>query len=85
MLSAKDKKCNITRKSATIHTSAIVRSSKWEIPQRLVDIPTAKDPNFFNMVEYFFHKSCVLGEETLMAEVSSLRDLSEKTKRKKVH
>ena len=86
VVTVRDNKCNnITGTAASIHTSVMVRSSKWEIPQRLMDIPTAKDPNFFNMVEYFFHRACVLGEESLMTEVSSLRDLSEKTKRKKVH
>ena len=69
---------------AAIHTSSPVGSNKWEIPQRLTDIPTAKDPNFFNMVEYFFHKSCVLGEESLMGELSNLRDLSDDAKRQKV-
>ena len=70
--------------SAAVHTSAPVGGSKWEIPQRLLDIPTAKDPNFFNMVEYFFHKSCVMGEESLMAELSNLRDLADDAKRQKV-
>ena len=70
--------------AAAIHTSAPVGGSKWEIPQRLAEIPTAKDPNFFNMVEYFFHKSCVLGEESLMGELSNLRDLSDDAKRQKV-
>ena len=51
---------------AAIHTSTPVGGSKWEIPQRLTDIPTAKDPNFFNMVEYFFHKSCILAEDKLI-------------------
>ena len=69
---------------AALHTSSPVGGSKWEIPERLSDIPTAKDPNFFNMVEYFFHKSCVLGEESLMAELSNLRDLSDDSKRQKV-
>ena len=70
--------------AAAIHTSAPVGGNKWEIPQRLLEIPTAKDPNFFNMVEYFFHKSCVLGEESLMGELSNLRDLSDDAKRQKV-
>ena len=43
---------------------------KWKIPERLVDIPTADDPQFFNMVEYYFHKACVLAEERLIGQVS---------------
>ena len=84
LLSATDGNKCVAGPAAAIHTTATGRSSKWEIPQRLAEIPTAKDPNFFNMVEYFFHKSCVLGEESLMAELSNLRDISEDAKRQKV-
>ena len=45
---------------------------KWKIPERLVDIPTADDPQFFNMVEYYFHKACVLAEERLIGQVSPI-------------
>ena len=37
-----------------------------EIPERLRHIPEAEDPGFFEMVEYFFHKSCVLIEDRLV-------------------
>merc|ERR1712241_771697 len=57
---------------------------KWKIPERLVDIPTADDPQFFNMVEYSFHKACVLAEERLIGQLSKMR-ISEEDKRNKVH
>jgi len=57
---------------------------KWKIPERLVDIPTADDPQFFNMVEYYFHKACVLAEERLIGQLSKMR-ISEEDKRHKVH
>lgn len=33
-----------------------------QIPDRLKGIPDAKDPLFFEMVEYFFHKGCQVVE-----------------------
>ena len=31
-------------------------SKRWQMPTRLEGIPTEQSPNFFNMVEYYFHK-----------------------------
>ncbi len=71
---------------AFLHSSAANHSEKkWVIPERLNDIPTAKDPNFFNMVEYFFHRACVLAEDSLVQELGNMRDLSEEGKRQKVN
>ena len=33
-----------------------------QIPERLQHIPTADDPLFFDMVEYFFHRACMVAE-----------------------
>ena len=51
---------------ASLHTSAPSQkqgmekidwsSKRWEMPARLEGIPTEQSPNFFNMVEYYFHK-----------------------------
>jgi len=68
--------------SRPFHVSAAVQ--KWEIPERLQNIPEADDPNFFNMVEYFFHKACILAESTLVAELNKFRMTGEE-KQKKVH
>lgn len=70
--------------TASIHTSGQSNSEKWKIPERLVGIPNADDPPFFNMVEYYFHKACVLAEERLVGQLSKMR-INEEDKRKKVH
>lgn len=45
--------------------SAVTTQKRWQgdyerhqIPQRLLYIPDAEDPSFFEMVEYFFHRGC---------------------------
>jgi len=51
--------------SSNLHTSAPM-SGSWAIPERLNHIPEADDPGFFEMVEYYFHKSCVMVEDRLI-------------------
>ena len=52
---------------ANFHTSKQLNDvTTWQIPERLHNIPDADNPNFFNMVEYYFHQACVLAEERLM-------------------
>merc|ERR1712010_376067 len=48
--------------TASLHTSTPnhVYDATWAIPERLQSVPTADDPSFFNMVEYYFHKACIL-------------------------
>ena len=60
-------------------------SKRLEIPDNLKGIPNEDNPKFFSMVEYYFHKSCVLLEDSLMDSLSSMRGMSEIDKRKKVH
>jgi len=59
------------------HSSSPV-SGTLTIPERLRGIPEAEDPGFFEMVEYFFHKSCVLIEDRLidvnMKNIRATRD-----------
>jgi glutamate dehydrogenase (NAD(P)+) len=81
--------------AAGVHTSSQVAAAnkseidwstrRWEMPGRLAEIPTATDPNFFNMVEFYFHKACILSEDNLMKSMHRMRDLNEEGKRKKVH
>jgi len=68
---------------APIHTSQS-KPSSWQIPERLAGIPTAEDPNFFNMVEYYYHRGCVLAEERLIKNMARMR-ISDEEKRKRVH
>ena len=53
---------------AGLHTSQQLNSDsmRWKIPERLADIPDAENPLYFNMVEYYFHRACVVAEERLM-------------------
>ncbi len=44
-----------------------VSNGTWTIPERLQQIPESEDPNFFNMVEYYFHKACILAEDNLVS------------------
>merc|ERR1712156_990251 len=67
-----------------LHTGNQLNSGTWQIPDRLSHIPEADNPNFFNMVEYYFHQACVLAEERLMKDLAKMR-ISEEEKRKKVH
>merc|ERR1712184_15173 len=72
--------------TASLHTSTPnhVYDATWSIPERLAGVPTADDPSFFNMVEYYFHKACILGEPRFMDLLQRMR-ISEEEKRKKVH
>merc|ERR1719510_573126 len=71
--------------TASLHTSTSKCDIEtWKIPERLQHIPDAEDPSFFNMVEYYFHKACVLGEPRFMQLMKRMR-ISEEEKRKKVH
>jgi len=66
------------------HSSPVVQGT-LEIPERLRGIPEAEDPGFFEMVEYFFHKSCVLIEDRLVdVNMKSIRATREE-KMKKAH
>ena len=51
---------------ASLHTGDQLNTGTWKVPERLAHIPDADNPNFFNMVEYYFHQACVLAEERLM-------------------
>ncbi|CAH1118828.1 unnamed protein product [Phaedon cochleariae] len=43
------------------------------IPDRLKDMPTNPNPRFFDMVEYFFHKACVLVEDKLVEDLGRVK------------
>ena len=44
------------------------------IPERLLDVPNQIKPKFFSMVEYNFHKACVLIEDKLVKDLTSRKD-----------
>lgn len=53
-----------------------------EIPEKLTDVPTAENPRFFDMVEYFFHRACQIAEDKFVEEMKA--KMPEDEKRKKV-
>lgn len=53
-----------------------------EMPDKLKDVPTAENPRFFDMVEYFFHRACQIAEDKFVEEMKT--KMSEDDKRKKV-
>lgn len=64
-----------------IQSSRSCSMQKHQIPDRLKDIPTAKDPKFFDMVEYFFHRGCQVVEEQLVSEMKEKTSLENKRKK----
>lgn len=57
--------------------------SDYVIPDHLKGIEDAEDPLFFDMVEYFYHKSCKILQEKLVEDWKAPR-MSTEEKRKKV-
>jgi len=57
----------------------------WAIPDRLKDIPTADNPGFFEMVEYYFHKACVVCEDKLIEEHMKNMRITREQKVQKCH
>merc|ERR1711936_526676 len=70
--------------AGSFHTSSKNQADTWEIPERLHHIPTAESPSFFNMVEYYFHKACVVAEPSLFDMLQRERTNIE-AKKRKVH
>ncbi|XP_058467710.1 glutamate dehydrogenase, mitochondrial isoform X1 [Malaya genurostris] len=58
-------------------------SSQHQIPDRLKDVATAANPRFFDMVEYFFHRACQIGEEKMVDSIKGRASLEEKQKKVK--
>ena len=59
------------------------QASDYIIPDHLKGIEDAEDPLFFDMVEYFYHKSCKILQEKLVEDWKAPR-MSTEEKRKKV-
>jgi len=54
-----------------------------EIPEKLKDVPTAENPRFFDMVEYFFHRACQIAEDKFVEEMKAKLSLEDKRKKVK--
>eukprot|EP00090_Calanus_glacialis_P012816 TRINITY_DN2143_c0_g1_i1.p1 TRINITY_DN2143_c0_g1~~TRINITY_DN2143_c0_g1_i1.p1 ORF type:complete len:557 (-),score=148.58 TRINITY_DN2143_c0_g1_i1:66-1736(-) len=73
-----------TTQQQGLHVSRPVEGT-LTIPERLQHVPTADDPGFFESVEYFFHKACVIAEDTLIDENMKSVRASREEKVKKAH
>jgi len=67
-----------------LHTSRPSQGT-LTIPERLQHVPGAEDPGFFESVEYFFHKACVIAEDSLIEETMKSVRASREEKEKKAH
>ncbi|XP_028135384.1 glutamate dehydrogenase, mitochondrial-like [Diabrotica virgifera virgifera] len=55
--------------SPLIKTSIQSRHYAHKIPDRLKDVATKPDPEFFDMIEYFFHRACMIVEPKLIEDI----------------
>lgn len=68
------------------NASMLVKSSQsrhyaQKIPEHLRDVPTALNPKFFHMVEYFFQRALHLSEDDLVTKIKGNATNDEKKKR----
>ncbi|KAJ1522014.1 hypothetical protein ONE63_002336 [Megalurothrips usitatus] len=55
--------------------------SAHTIPDKLKDVPTAENPRFFDMVEYFFHRACQIAEDKLVEDMKGKMSIEDKRKK----
>jgi len=84
MFYSKVSKLPLSRLSASLHTSSSVNGS-WKIPDRLSGTADAENPGFFEMVEYYFHKACVMAEDRLIDVNMKNMKISKEQKIEKCH
>lgn len=54
-----------------------------EIPEKLTEVPTAQNPKFFDMVEYFFHRACQIAADKLIEDIKTKMSIEDKKKKVK--
>lgn len=59
------------------------QKSVHDMPEKLKDVPTAENPKFFDMVEYFFHRACKIAEPKLVDDLKTRMSIEEKKKKVK--
>jgi len=84
MILSKVTKLALPRLSASLHTSSSVHGS-WKIPDRLSGTAEAENPGFFEMVEYYFHKACVIVEDKLIDDNMKKMKMTKEQKLEKCH
>lgn len=58
-----------------------IRNYAHKIPEHLRDVPSASNPKFFDMVEYFFHRGLHISEKDLVKNITGNAKFEEKKKR----
>lgn len=58
--------------------------SVHEMPNHLRDIENTDDPNFFEMVEYHYHRAVATSEETFVKHMEKYRNMSEESRLRRV-
>lgn len=76
-------KRELTRITPALPVALTRGYSDHQIPDRLKEIPTAANPRFFDMVEYFFHRACQIVEDKLVEEMKGKLSLEDKKKKVK--
>jgi len=84
LLEQAGKAVSVSPLQGDLHTSSPVQGV-LTMPERLEHIPEAADPGFFEMVEYFFHKACILAEDKLIDEDMKMVRSTREEKVKKAH
>ncbi|XP_054263781.1 glutamate dehydrogenase, mitochondrial-like [Macrosteles quadrilineatus] len=74
--------CELGKLLKAFAPAVLQSSSVHNLPDKLKDVPTAENPRFFDMVEYFFHRACQIAEDKLVEDMKG--KMSVEDKRKKV-
>ncbi|XP_050531927.1 glutamate dehydrogenase, mitochondrial [Daktulosphaira vitifoliae] len=64
-------------------TSLLSVRGLHEMPDHLKDVPSAENPRFFDMVEYFFHRACQVAEDKLVEDIKAKMTIEDKRKKVK--
>ncbi|XP_045461481.1 glutamate dehydrogenase, mitochondrial isoform X2 [Harmonia axyridis] len=64
---------NMALKLLPVASNSLQTRNAHKIPEKLKDMPTNANPRFFDMVEYFFHRACMLVEDKLVEDLGKVR------------
>lgn len=56
-----------------VASNSLQTRNAHQIPDKLKDMPTNPHPRFFDMVEYFFHRACIMVEDKLVEDLGKVR------------
>ena len=55
-----------------------------QMPDRLAKIAEAEDPNFFEMVEYHYHRAVIVLEDAFVQQMQKYQDMTEEARIQRV-